>query len=118
MGDKECRESKSSVTELALALRKLYSEPFGAKNRGRYQITKKRLAQLARRKFLSQELLSKLATEMLEDGFFLLDRYDYVVVLAIKVTKNYRRVPDTLIDQYLGKAEEDSDLGESAEDEE
>ena len=103
---------QSKVSATAQALISLYDQPFGGKDRGRFQISKRRLADLSGHVVLTSSFLSELACQLAENGYFLLDRNDYLVVLAATVTRNYRRVPDELVETFGNAVEEEAGSGE------
>jgi len=70
----------------------LYEEPFGGKPGGRYRISAKLLRRLSGRRRLYESDVTRLAREMYESGFVLIDMDTFYVVTSTRTFNNYRRV--------------------------
>ncbi|PRY26441.1 hypothetical protein CLV78_101536 [Aliiruegeria haliotis] len=74
-----------------------YTQEFGGKDHGRYRISAKLLRALMRRRRLYEADISRLARELLERGYVLVDMEGFFVVLSANSFVNYRRVSDTIV---------------------
>lgn len=80
--------------EIARRLAALFEQEFGGKPRGRYRISMKHLKALAGRRRVPAESVRRIAEEMYELGYVLIDLETFFVVLAQRTFGSYRRVSD------------------------
>jgi len=105
--------SRKTSDEMAEILSDIYEEKFGGKKRGRYQITRSGFTELAGRKKLQDSFIHKVIDSALDWGIIVVDLGDNLVVIEVSVTENYRKVPKSIIKEFIS---EDEDL--DTEDEE
>lgn len=86
--------NKPDEHEVAARLVWLYEEAFGGKPRGRYRISMKHMKVLTGRRRVPAETLGKIAEELFEMGFVLIDLETFFVVLAQSTFRSYRRTSD------------------------
>lgn len=88
--------------QVAAQLAELYERGFGGKERGRYRISMKHLRVLTKRKRVPSILLRKIAEELFELGYVLIDMETFVVVMAQRTFTSYRRVSDGAVLGIIG----------------
>ena len=88
--------------QVAVQLAELYERSFGGKGRGRYRISMKHLRVLTKRKRVPPMLLRKIAEELFELGYVLVDMETFIVVLAQRTFTSYRRVSDGAVLDLIG----------------
>ena len=88
---------RPSQREVAAQLALLYERGFGGKERGRYRISMKHLRALTKRKRIPGSLLRRIAEELFELGYVLIDMETFFVILAQRTFNSYRRVSDTAV---------------------
>jgi hypothetical protein len=88
--------------EVAAQLAELYQRSFGGKQRGRYRVSMKHLRVLTGRKRVPPLLLRKIAEELFDLGYVLIDMETFFVVLAQRTFTSYRRVSDSAILSLIG----------------
>lgn len=84
--------------EIAERLVELYERGFGGKDRGRYRISMKHMRMLTGRKRVPADAIRRIAEELFERGYVLIDLETYFVVLAERTFRSYRRVNDSCLD--------------------
>ena len=99
--------SRKTATEMAEILTNLYEDTFGGKKRGRYQITRSGFTELSGRKKLQDSFIYKVIDEALDWGYIVVDLGDYLVVIEVSVTENYRQVPKSKIKEITEEDEEE-----------
>lgn len=82
---------------VAARLAGLYEEAFGGKPRGRYRISMKHMKALTGRRRVPAQTLQKIAEELYELGYVLIDQETFFAVLAQRTFSSYRRVSDGCI---------------------
>lgn len=87
---------------VATKLAKLYDLEFAGKVRGRYRISMKQFRALTGRRRVPAQMLKKIADELFELGFVLIDLESYFIVLAQSTFRSYRRVGDTTLAKVNG----------------
>ena len=91
--------SKQRSVQLAVdRLCKLYEQPFGGKQKGRYRIPMKLVRQLVGRQRLYEDDVRDLSRAMLEKGYVLIDMESFFVVMSANTFVNYRRANDDCLD--------------------
>ena len=91
--------------QVAAQLAELYERGFGGKERGRYRLSMKHLRGLTKRKRVPPALLRRLAEELFELGYVLIDMETFFVVLAQRTFTSYRRVSDGAVLGLIGEKE-------------
>ena len=91
--------------QVAAQLAELYERGFGGKERGRYRLSMKHLRVLTKRKRVPPALLRRLAEELFELGYVLIDMETFFVVLAQRTFTSYRRVSDGAVPGLIGEKE-------------
>jgi hypothetical protein len=91
--------------QVAAQLAELYERGFGGKERGRYRLSMKHLRVLTKRKRVPPALLRRLAEELFELGYVLIDMETFFVVLAQRTFTSYRRVSDGAVLGLIGEKE-------------
>lgn len=76
---------------VATRLCALYNESFGGKQKGRYRIASKLVAQLAGRRRLYEDDIRDLSRHMFENGYVFVDMGAFFVILSVNTFVNYRR---------------------------
>lgn len=76
---------------------RLYDQPFGSRDRGRYRISAKHLRQVANRRRLYPEDIEAIERALFERGFILVDLESFFIVLHQKTFASYRRVNEGAI---------------------
>lgn len=94
------------------ALVQLYDETFGGKGRGRYRIRRSELRAIAGVARLDSKFVRRLADDLLDEGFILVDRDDDFIVAACTLFDNYRKVPKQLASSLKFDDQLDDDEGE------
>ncbi len=87
-------EERPTERQVAQQLAELYQWKFGGKDRGRFRISMKHMQALTGRKRVPEETVRKIAEELFELGFVLIDLETFFVVLAQRTFRSYRRVSD------------------------
>lgn len=82
---------------VAAQLAELYEKAFGGRPRGRYRISMKHMKALTGRRRVPAQTLQKIAEELYEFGYALIDQETFFVVLAQRTFTSYRRVSDGCI---------------------
>ena len=90
-------EEKLDEHEIAARLVSLYEESFGGKPRGRYRISLKHMKLLTGRRRIPVATMGKIADEMFEMGYVLIDLETFFVVLAHSTFSSYRRASDSCV---------------------
>lgn len=88
---------RPSEREVALHLARLYERGFGGRARGRYRISLKHLKSLMKRRRLLPRQQHRLAEELFELGYVLIDMESFFVVLAQGTFDSYRRVNERAV---------------------
>lgn len=88
--------------QVAAQLAELYERGFGGKERGRYRVSMKHLRVLTKRKRVPAEVLGKIAEELFELGYVMIDMETFFVVLAQRTFASYRRVSDGAVLGVVG----------------
>lgn len=78
--------------EVAEELQRLYGEPFGGKQSGRFRIPEKLLKEMMGRRRLYPEDRIAIARALFERGFVMIDMDSFFVVMSANSFVNYRRV--------------------------
>ena len=94
--------SRLSARDVAAHLAALYEQGFGGKERGRFRISMKHMRALTGRRRVTAQVLHKIAEELYEMGFVLIDLETHFVVLAQHTFNSYRRVSDACLEQRAG----------------
>lgn len=97
--------SRPAPATIAIHLCDLYERSFGGKDRGRYRISRKMLRKLAGRERLPDDLMCALTDELFERGFIFIDMESFFVLLEKRLFRNYRRVPESAVNELLGRAD-------------
>jgi hypothetical protein len=92
---------RPTARQVAAQLAELYERGFAGKERGRYRISMKHLRIITRRKRLPPAELSRIAEELFELGYVLIDMETFFVVLAQRTFTSYRRVSDGAVASLL-----------------
>ena len=87
---------------VAERLAELYERAFGGKQRGRYRISMKHMKMLTARKRIPTRTIRRIAEELFEQGYLLIDLETYFVVLAERTFRSYRRANDSCVASFLG----------------
>ena len=87
-------ESRICEQQVAARLAALYEMKFGGKERGRYRLAMKQMRALTGRRRVSAKVVRRIAEEVFELGYVLIDLETYFVVLAQRTFRSYRRVSD------------------------
>ncbi|MDX1424425.1 MAG: hypothetical protein R3322_14870 [Kiloniellales bacterium] len=93
--------ARSSPDQLARALACLYAERFGGATSGKFRISRKFMRQLAGRRKLPDSYIARLAEDLFEAGFVLIDCETYFVVLSQKQFASYRRVTAAAVNRVM-----------------
>ena len=86
-----------SEREVALHLARLYEQGFGGRARGRYRISLKHLKSLMKRRRLLPRQQRRIAEELYELGYVLIDMENFFVVLSQGTFGSYRRVNERAV---------------------
>jgi len=108
---------RKTAIEMAEILSELYENTFGGKSRGRYQITRSGFTALAGRKKLQDSFIYKVIDAALDLDYIVVDLGDYLVIIEVSVTENYRQVPKSIIKEIISQDEEDDDEEDFLDDE-
>lgn len=88
----------------------LYDQPFGGKERGRFRVSMKLLAQLLGQRRVWPEEMEAIARTLYQRGFICIDMESFVVILSQKTFTNYRRANEAAIGHVGGSAERERSL--------
>jgi len=94
-------EDRPTARHVAGQLAALYERGVAGKERGRYRIPMKQLRVLTNRRRLPPDELRRIAEELFELGYVLIDMETFFVVLAQRTFTSYRRVSDGAIASLL-----------------
>jgi len=97
----EATADHSSPDQLARALARLYAERFGGATSGKFRISRKFMRHLAGRRKLPDAYIARLAEDLFEAGFVLIDCETYFVVLSQKQFASYRRVTAAAVNRVM-----------------
>jgi hypothetical protein len=86
-----------SEREVAALLARLYEQGFGGRERGRYRISLKHLKSLMKRRRLLPRQQHRIAEELYELGYVLIDMESFFVVLSQGTFGSYRRVNERAV---------------------
>ena len=84
----------SKDKQVAETLAELYEWRFGGKDRGRFRVSMKHMQALTGRKRVPEKMRRRIAEELYELGYVLIDLESFFVVLAQRTFSSYRRVTD------------------------
>ena len=93
-----------SERDVATKLAELHDLEFAGKVRGRYRISMKQIRALTGRRRVPAQMLKKIADELFELGFVMIDLESFFVVLAQSTFRSYRRVGDATLARVNGCA--------------
>lgn len=82
---------------IAKMLVALYDMEFAGKTRGRYRISMKHFRALTGRRRVPVRIINRIAEEIFELGFVLIDLESFLIVLSQSTFRSYRRVGDTTL---------------------
>ncbi len=86
--------SRPRERQVAERLAELYEMKFGGKERGRYRFPMKQMRALMGRKRVPPDVIRRIAEEVFELGYVMIDLETYFVVLAQGTFRSYRRVSE------------------------
>lgn len=87
-------EHRSTERRIAERLAELYEQKFGGKQRGRYRLSMKQMRVLTGRRRVPGDTIRRIAEELFELGYVLIDLETFFVILAQGTFRSYRRVSD------------------------
>lgn len=90
-----------TVEDAVARLCRLYDEPFGGKQSGRYRMPARLLRSLTGRRRLYEDDLRQLARALFERGYVLIDMENYLVITSSNTFANYRRANDDCLDATI-----------------
>ena len=99
-------EHRPTARRVAAQLASLYERGFAGKERGRYRISMKHLRVLTNRRRVPPEELRRIAEELFELGYVLIDMETFFVILAQRTFNSYRRVSDGAVVSLLNTYEQ------------
>jgi hypothetical protein len=92
--------SSPPAPEVAKILQKIYEEPFGGKDRGRFQISREGLREISGRRRLEESTITGIVNEAYERGLVVTDMGEDFSVIEEEVMRNYRKVPKKITASY------------------
>ena len=95
-------DDRPTQRQVAAQLAELYERSFGGKERGRYRVSMKHLRALTGRKRVPPLVVRRIAEELFELGYVMIDMETFFVVLAQRTFASYRRVSDAAVLELLG----------------
>jgi hypothetical protein len=87
--------------EVARRLFKIYEEPFGGKERGRFRISREHFRYISGRRRLEESTMSEIVNEAYEKGLVVTDVGDGFSVIAEETMQTYRKVPRKIADSIV-----------------
>jgi len=100
-----------SAKQVAEIIEDIFKEKFGGKDKGRFQLSRSHFRKLLGRKNLRDAFIEEVADECLERGYILIVIEDIIAVIEENVVLNYRSVPKSIINLYVGE-DEDTEYNE------
>jgi hypothetical protein len=97
-----------SAEKMAEMIKEIYSESFGGKKRGRFQISRSQFRRLGGRKRLNDTFVYEVAEACLEIGYILIITGDIIAIIEENIVSNYRNVPKSIVRSYENE-DEDND---------
>jgi hypothetical protein len=98
-----------TAEKMAEIIKEIYEEKFGGKNRGRFKVSRSHFRRLGGRKNLRDAFIDEVAEECLELGYILIPTGDTIAIIEEKVVLNYRNVPKSILNSYIGEDDEGDD---------
>jgi len=94
--------------QMAEILKNIYQEEFGGKLRGRFRTSRKNFRKLANLPLLTEDYIREVTLWLRKKDLVLVD-IDYAFLVFPLKARSWRRVTNSVIEQYLELSEEDSD---------
>lgn len=110
--------SHKTPEEIVEALGDIYETKFGGKRRGRFQIPRALLKQIAGRKKLHNSLLEAVIQEAYERGYAVIDREEMISVIELSILEGHRKVPVKVAQEFMEEVEATDEESEGTEDDE
>lgn len=107
------RSDASKIDGLVDLLAELYDQPFSGKERGRFRVSKKLLADLLGQRRIWPDELEAIERSLYQRGYVSVDMESYLVVLSQKTFANYRRVNEAAVSHARGAGEQTRDAADS-----
>ena len=106
-----------TAEKMAEIIEEIYEEKFGGKKRGRFQISRSQFRRLGGRKSLRDAFIDEVAEKCLELGYILIPIGDIIAIIEENVVMNYRKVPKSILNSYIGEEEDEADDDDHSNDE-